>query len=339
MAIGFPAGVRTAKGAASSGHRLTTRAALCGMMIAVGAKVAAAPSVPSVPPQAAAVGYRTETFATVSNFTPQTVDQKLTYASGYQWYFFNLCSTVPARLPTTTLNTDGSITVASFTNNFEATIASAAEIPAAPYFRGAAFGGGGYFEATLSFDAKAVNLGTGWPAWWTLALEEADGHHGDQWVGQKTGYEHFIEPDIFEYDQGAAHPAAYYGSIHDWSGIWNATCKSYCEVSSSYDISVRPVPTGTNFSAYHRYGLLWVPATATKKGSITYYFDGGQVGRAITYSQFTNQAPPPTAATPWTFGVIDRQHLVLILGAGSSTPMRVQSVTVWQASRANNLYH
>jgi hypothetical protein len=47
------------------------------------------------------------------------------------------------------------------------------------------------------------------------------------------------------------------------------------------------------------------------KGSLTYYFDGVQVGAPITYTKFTNQAPKPNASTPWSFGIIDQQHLVL----------------------------
>jgi len=33
------------------------------------------------------------------------------------------------------------------------------------------------------------------------------------------------------------------------------------------------------------------------------------------------------------------QHMVLILGTGASTPMKVQSVTVWQASAAANMHN
>jgi hypothetical protein len=292
---------------------------------------------PSPPPAAAAAGYRWETFATNAAFNPKTVDTKLTYSSGYQWYLFNFygCTPEPALVA---LNTDGSATVSSFGNN-EATLASAAQISSAPYFRGTAFGGGAYFEATLAFDAQAVNISNGWPAWWTVAVEDIDGSHGDQWPGQSTGFDNFAEPDIFEYDQGPNYPTAYYGSMHEWYGLWNHTCTGYCEVSSAYGASVRTVPAGTNFSTYHRYGLLWIPATASKQGSITYYFDGVQVGQPFTYSQFTRQAPPPNPSTPWAFGVVDSQHLVLILGSGASTPLQVQSVSVWQASAAKNLHN
>ena len=41
--------------------------------------------------------------------------------------------------------------------------------------------------------------------------------------------------------------------------------------------------------------------------------------------------------TPWTFGILDQQHVVLILGTGPGEPMTIESVNVWQASAANNL--
>lgn len=305
-------------------------------LLAIGPASAVAADTPPGP--AAMAGYRTETFSTNSNFTSRTVDMKLSFSPGYQWYFYNYygAALLP---PISRLNADGSINVASFTNTQNATLVSAARISSAPYFRGNAFGGGGYFEATLSFNAASVDTSTGWPSWWTMAVEEGDGDHGDQWVGMPSDYVHWIEPDIFEYILGPAYPNAYLGAVHDWYGSWNKTCPNHCQVTTSFNQSVRFVPAGTNFNTYHRYGLLWVPATATKKGSLTYYFDGVQVGQAITYSQFTNQRPPPTTMTPWTYGIIDQQHLVLILGTGSSTPMKVKSVSVWQASASRNLHN
>ncbi|MGH3429995.1 MAG: hypothetical protein ACRDQZ_20905 [Mycobacteriales bacterium] len=306
----------------------------CGMFGLIGGGALASPLPPA---PAAAAGYRLETFATNGSFSPRTVDTRLTFASGYQWYLFNFYGTKPEPA-LVSLNADGSATVSSFGNE-EATMASAAQISAAPYFRGTAFGGGAYFEATLAFDAKAVNLRNGWPAWWTVAVEDIDGGHGDQWPGQPAGYDNFAEPDIFEYDQGPNYPNAYFGSMHEWYGLWAHTCAAYCEVSSAYAAGVRMVPAGTNFAAYHRYGMLWIPATATKKGSLTYYFDGVQTGQPFTYSQFNHQPPPPTANTPWAFGVLDNQHLVLILGSGASTPLQVRSVSVWQASAAKNVHN
>jgi len=294
----------------------------------------------TAPAQAAAAGYNTETFATASNFTTNTVDMGLTNGAGYQWYFFNFFGYATSSA-LTTLNSDGSVTLASFSSGSPYTdMSSAAAIATAPYYRGTAFGGGAYFEAVLAFNASSVNEVGGWPAWWTMSLEHLAGLSTEKWTGQVAGYEHFVEPDIFEADLGSAYPNAYGGNTHDWYGLWGSSaCPSYCNVQLPFTTVVRPVPTTTKFSQYHKYGLLWIPATATKKGSLTYYFDGVQVGPKTNYSEFTNQPPVPTTATPWTFGVIDKQHMVLILGTGASTPMHVYSVKVWQASAANNMHN
>ena len=81
--------------------------------------------------------------------------------------------------------------------------------------------------------------------------------------------------------------------------------------------------------------MLWIPATASVDGTVTFYFDGVSSG-SFSYSQFTTQAPPPTAQ-PWAGGVIDSQHLALILGNGSAARMQIQAVNVWQASTAGNV--
>jgi hypothetical protein len=304
----------------------------------VSCAASAAAATPAPPRQAAAAGYRTLTFATVGDFTPKTVDQKLTYAPGYQWYFYNFIGVQPEP-SLTTLNADSSMTLSVRKSYFNATISTAGRIPARPYYRGVAFGGGAYFEVTLAFDASAVDTSTGWPSTWTYPLEQLAEPPDTQWAGQARGYVHFVEPDIFEYVQGSSVPGAYFGSIHDWYGVWDKTCPhSYCELSSDWNDSVRRVPAATDFAAFHRYGMLWRPATAARKGEVTYYFDGVQVGPSIRYVQFTDQRPPPAASSPWTFAVMDREHFVLILGVGASTPMRVRSVVVWQADASQNLH-
>lgn len=285
----------------------------------------------AIPAAAAAAGYRMETLA-VDQLTPSTVDSKLTYASGFQLYYFNFEGMTPDP-STTTFNADGSA-VSSTTktgwNAYGSFMTSAGVIRGGPGFRGTAFGGGGYFEATMSFNAALVNTANGaWPAWWSMALEHMISK-GDQWPGQRPGYEHFIEPDFFEYDTG--HGASYGGAVHDWYGVNNS--------GNYYNPNfVRNVPSTTNFSQYHRYGFLWKPATATTKGSLSYYFDGVQVGATYTYTKWTNQPPPPGANTPWTFGVIDSRHLVLIIGTGPPAPMQIKSIQVWQPSGVNNLHN
>jgi hypothetical protein len=287
----------------------------------------------SAPPQAAAAGYNTLTFGTVSNFTRSTVDMGMTDAAGYQWYFGSSSGA-------TTLNADGSITLGSYAANMG--IIQSAVFPGwLKTWHGTAIGGGAYIETTAAFDQTTINTATGWPSFWTYPLEHLEDMNGfgvaDQWVGQTAGFEHFIEPDIME--KMDTSNSWYGGYVHDWYGYWNQTCSNYCNYSTPWNVANRVVPGGsTNFTQYHRYGVLWIPATATRQGSLTYYFDGVQVGPTIAWTQYNNQAPPPGATTPWTFGVIDKQHLVMIFGTSASTPMQVKQVVVWQASAANDLH-
>jgi len=95
-------------------------------------------------------------------------------------------------------------------------------------------------------------------------------------------------------------------------------------------------PSNIDWTQYHKIGFLWVPATSSTNGSATYYLDRQQMGDAATWAQFTGQSPPPTGQ-PWTFGILDSQHLAIMIGTGTNQPMTVQSVNVWQASAAGNL--
>jgi hypothetical protein len=162
-----------------------------------------------------------------------------------------------------------------------------------------------------------------------------------QWVGQPSGYEHYIEPDIME-SWGSA--TSYGGFVHDWYGLYRETCRvtaGFCNYATPGYVATRRLPAGTKIAAgqYHRYGLLWIPASATRKGSLTWFFDGRPIGAVVSWSRYDGlrQRPPPSLFTPWTFGVIDGQHLILNLAGGAASPLRVRRVVVWQASAADDL--
>jgi hypothetical protein len=292
-----------------------------------------------IPAPARGAGYTVNTFSTESSFTSGNVDMGLTYASGYQWYFWNFFDDAPDSSGTT-LESNGTASV--FQTSSNATLVSAAQISSAPYFVGTAFGGGGYFEAEIAFDPKVSNASLAWPAWWMMSLEHlydfAAGNGNEQWPGQVAGYSHFMEVDTFEYDR-TGQPYDYGGTLHDWFGLYNVTCPGgYCGVDSDFNASTAKTPIGTDWTILHRLAVLWIPATSIAQGSYTFYFDDIAVAGPFTYSQYTSQGPPPTTSTPWTFGIGDQQHLVLILGSGWS-PLLVRSVNVWQASSAGNIHN
>jgi len=296
--------------------------------------VAAAP-----PSYAADVGYTVNTFS--STFTASTVDLGNSGRSGYSWYPWNLFG---SRTNTSAieLNPDGSVTLAGDTTGPDGELTTATAAPNAAGFVGTAFGGGAYIEAVLRFNPADVARANskGWPAFWSLPLEGSILQGANQWPGQVAGYLHGIEADFFEYlllPYGGP-PNAYGASLHDWYGVYDVTCRALCQQAMPARVGKRTAPMATEFTQYHRYGFLWVPATVTTPGYARFYFDGQSIGPDQRWTKYLDQPPPPTNQ-PWAFGIIDKQHLMLILGTGVGEPMTVQSVNVWQASATPNLHN
>jgi hypothetical protein len=282
------------------------------------------------------VGYNLNTFST-TRFNAATVDVNNTKAQGFKWYAWNMFGHTPAGNDLT-LNGDGSITLQGATTGPNGEIVSIVPTNAnSAGFWGTAFGGGGYFEATLTFDPATVNTANGWPSWWSFMVEGVISQQSGQWVGQAAGYIHNVENDFFEFDAGVS--TKYGIALHESWGISGVTCTpGFCRQNSTTTTPVI-VPVSTDFRVSHTYGMLWVPATPTTQGYSKYYFDWVQLGGQQVWTQFLNDGsllPPPTGQ-PWAFGVIDTGHLLLILGTGVGQPMNVTAVNVWQASSANNL--
>jgi hypothetical protein len=302
------------------------------------------------PPQAAAVGYTVSTFS--STFAKSGFDLADTHASGFEWYlgqYFGYADTLASAL---TFNADGTVTL-----NAGGNLGSTAPVRTSTSgFVGTAFGGGAYLEATFKFDpADVINNPdtSAWPSWWGFSLEHCAGWSLNQtldpWPGQATGYAHFIETDFFEYDIWNFAPHyEYAGTMHDWYGEY-PTCdpssSSFCNVSNapndgtSFSNFVVTTPSTTDFTQYHAFGFLWVPATATTQGYGQYYFDGQAVNDRVTWSLLSSTDSPPPGTAPWTFGILDQQHLTLNIDTGVGEPMTLQSVHVWQASAASNLHY
>jgi hypothetical protein len=240
------------------------------------------------------------------------------------------------------LNGDGSISIVGSNGTTNAQVASATSGAAAGSFQGIAFGGGGYFEAVLKFDgwrgqsSNPQSQSGGWPAFWGMAVEHLAQTGADQVPHQPAGYENFIEMDFMEYNiEGyQKNDYVYSGSLLNWYGLWGKSCKGmYCTIQNSYASKIRQLSAPVDFSTYHAYGALWIPASDTSEGSIQWYFDGVQVGERVTWSRLKDLTSMP----PARFGIGDLQHLAIMLGTGTQYPMTVQSVSVWQRSDASNL--
>lgn len=288
----------------------------------------------SVPAAAAGANFCIKTFETASTFNTSTVDNSATYASGFQWYKVNFFG-YPAANTTNTFPGDGSIKVKSTTTFQSNTNLATGGSTGGTGWVGTAFGCGFYAEAELKFTAANVNVANGWPSWWSMAVENFAGLSGLQWTGQTAGYTHYSEDDFMEYD--VANGSASYGSsIVDWYGTSTCTGGQNCRVETD---QFKSLGSSANYSTYHVYGALWVPATATTNGQIAWYRDGIQVGSTVTYSQFTTQTPPPVAT--WNYGIIDNDHMLLLIGSGTDTgsDIQVDRVTVYQGPGACNITH
>jgi hypothetical protein len=309
------------------------------IVVVMGWSFSASVTAAQAPAGAASAGYTENTFS--SDFSSTTVDLENSAKPGFSWYPWNLFGR-HTNLSAITLNSDGSVTLAGDTTGPNGELVTSAGADNSSKFVGTAFGGGAYIEAELKFNPDDVaSAGTkGWPSFWSLEISGSVLKSQSQWPGQPSGYQHSVEVDFFEYLYLPYNvPRNIYGAgMHEWYGIQHVTCgRGLCAQHMPGNEPKRPTPERTDFTQYHRFGFLWVPATDNKSGYARYYFDGKTVGQDRTWTKYADQPPPPTNQS-WAFGRLDQQHQVLILGTGINEPMTVRSVNVWQASDENNMH-
>ncbi|HEX4264370.1 MAG TPA: hypothetical protein VH597_08520 [Verrucomicrobiae bacterium] len=267
------------------------------------------------PPPAVAVGYNTRTFGP-------------SVGIGTNWFLFSFYGLHggPA-----TQNSDGSVFLPGNVAGSQYGISTAAQTKDGKAWTGIAFGGGGYFVATFSFTGGFQPGLSTWPAWWANVIEMMAPNgvtRATQWPGQASNYGDWIEADFLEYNNGTANK--YGDTVHNWYGV----------IGSGNDVNPNfpaiTVPAGFNWATPHKFGFLWVPATATTKGYATSYLDDVQVGGKAVWNQYVATDSPPPVDGVSAYSILDKYHLALILSTGTNNPMTVQSVEVWQANTNQN---
>lgn len=266
--------------------------------------------VPGVPAIAAAAGYNTQTFGPGpvlnTNWFPQNFYRAAT--GGYS-------------------QSDNRIILDGTGNGYGICTAQSTG-GAAPNksWSGIAFGGGAYFEALVDFVPSATP-GAPWPAFWANDIETMSQNAvtaATQVPGQATGIGNWGEIDAFELDQ--SNITEYGTQFHAWHGtIPGATDLTLIVGATSVGTALSNGP--------NRIGILWTPATpgTPGSGSLKYYFNGTLV-KTTTWNPYSSAVYPPVDAS-----VTDVRHWAPMLVTGTACPMTVYSVSVWQASGANNL--
>lgn len=237
-------------------------------------------------------------------------------------------------------NADGSITLNK--NSGTGNVANAAIATSQPnlaipnsFQNGTAFGGGAYFEAVMRWTPVISGAITHWPAFWSLPYEQdsATGIYSNQWPGQAAGYHHGVEFDFMEYDSGIT--TKFGVAMHDDYGLTG----SPATVNANTGIPSIP---GIDFSVFHKFGFLWVPATSGSSGFAKFYVDDVQVANTVTWALNNDAGLGPPPAGTQIASILDKRHLLLILGNSTQDPQAIQfvikSVNVWQASDSGN-YH
>ena len=283
----------------------------------------------AAPAAAAAVGYNTITYG-----------PNVTLNSNY--FPFEFYGSGPQPAGYAAQNSDGSLYFSGTGHPSGDGVATAAHIDTGDRWTGTAFGGGAYFEAVLSFTGQGGGpYNHGGPAFWMLDIEHtSQGPYVVNWPNEPNDssgnpYDDYFEVDVMQYDSGAY---AYQENIGNWYGYPPAKSTSNPYSGGGGD-GVVQVPTSTNFAEYHTYAGLWVPATPSTQGYLKFYFDGAPLGATFywNYDNANNPFPPPPVNNSSAMSGMDARHLIMILGTGTDQPMTVKTVTVWQASGANNL--
>jgi hypothetical protein len=261
----------------------------------------------TVPGPAAAAGDTIETFGQQPLSVGTTPNQATSYpqfTNGADLVPFDFFGTSWTDIGETSGN--GAVTFNGTGETYGNGLATASQTPAGQTLNGIAFGGGGYYQVTMS--------GNGPMSFWMNDATTMDTGSSPQ--------DSWIEADIAEFDT----TGAYAFTLHNW----------YSPVGSGNAINANEdgaSPPGANYTQPNNYGMLWVPATATTQGSVSFYFNGTQVGNTITWNQYV----PGQSAPDNPFAVMDEEHMVPILGAGPGTTATFSDLQVWQSSAADDI--
>jgi hypothetical protein len=186
------------------------------------------------------------------------------------------------------------------------------------------FGGGMYVEGIMKYSGKNAgwNTSVGWPCFWANSLEGRSLPFPDN---------RGIEIDFMEALSGQDNTFA--GVIYDWYD--SAPDGSKRQVYGTGEI---PIPNGGDLHSLHKYGFLWVPATANSKGYAKFFLDDVLITawQPVWDLYYANQ-PVPYVVGKTLYSNMDKQHFWLMFGSGDPNPLTVTEVSVWQRDGSQNI--
>lgn len=257
-----------------------------------------------VPEPAELAGYTELSFYDDFN-SLETIDLKATGKPGYKWYV-DLPWGFPPTSPEDIEVKDSVLKISAGPMNWGISTYSVKGRT------GSAFRFG-YFEAKIRFDPSLGERSSGWPSFWSIALEHALGDPN-----------HWNELDFFEAYTGGhrKYDGAFYGTLHDWA---EDSKVHFQNVNNRIEVA------GIDWNQWHIIGCLWQP------GSVTWYLDGNAL---LTQRYSPTSLPEPLIITGTssevplgTFSILDKQENIVILGSGKNWPLFVDWVRIYQTGK------
>jgi hypothetical protein len=260
--------------------------------------------------------------------SPATIDVNNTGASGYHWYTQSFFNPKYNASPSMFSLSGGILTLKDAGTPWSEVLDTAHPADNSHGFTGTVFSGGHglYAEARIAVVNVASIKNTGWPSWWSFDMKgETKRNQGMPGNPGKTEY---IENDFMEYNPTWGSPQDWNSTMHDWG--------SDGQNLSNANATITP-PVGTDYTKYHTYGMLWVPASAENgwNGYRQAYFDGAPEQAVCWIGDQTYKAGifPATNTSMGSdlFSLMDHDQFQFILGSaqGGTPTMNVDYVRVY----------
>jgi hypothetical protein len=241
-----------------------------------------------------------------------SIDANKTGAAGYHWYLQSFFDPKYDNNATMFTVSDGHVTIKDAGNPWGEVLDTAHPANNKLGYAGTVFSGGRGLYAVARIEALNVSR---WPkvggiGWWSYDMKGET--KTDLEMRGNPGKIEFVENDFLEYNPVYVGAADFISTMHDWgSADQNMVNKN----------NVVTPPAGTDYSKYHTYGGLWVPASAENgwNGYRQLFFDGIPeqavcwVGNQIYSGGFpaTNES-----MGSYLFSAMDNDKFQFILGGG-----------------------